>query len=92
MSVGEDDDGRDPGTVTFCAVNLKPHTTLGARFEVISTAGGGSLLDGDEGEGFQVRACVCVVLVGPLPAACGGSTSVRPSRAKRREGRETKTV
>lgn len=54
MSVGENDDGRDVDTATFCAVNLKPHASQGARFEVISTVDGGSL-ESDDGEGFQVR-------------------------------------
>lgn len=53
MSVGEDDDGRDVDTATFCAVNLRPHASQGARFEVISTMDGGSL-EADDGEGFQV--------------------------------------
>ncbi|CAB1097281.1 unnamed protein product [Ectocarpus sp. CCAP 1310/34] len=52
MSVGEDDDGRDVDTVTFCAVNLKPDATHGARFEVISTLDGATL-DSEDGEGFQ---------------------------------------
>ncbi|CAN0134218.1 unnamed protein product, partial [Ectocarpus sp. 13 AM-2016] len=52
MSVGEDDDGRDANTVTFCAVNLKPDATHGARFEVISTLDGATL-ESEDGEGFQ---------------------------------------
>ncbi|CAN0067177.1 unnamed protein product, partial [Ectocarpus fasciculatus] len=52
MSVGEDDDGRDADTVTFCAVNLKPDATHGARFEVISTLDGATL-ESEDGEGFQ---------------------------------------
>eukprot|EP00903_Cladosiphon_okamuranus_P006970 g6784.t1 len=52
MSVGEDDDGRDVDTATFCAVNLRPHASDGARFEVISTLDGGSL-ENDDGVGFQ---------------------------------------
>ncbi|CAM9847215.1 unnamed protein product [Pylaiella littoralis] len=52
MSIGEDDDGRDVGTVTFCAVNLRPHATQGARFEIISTLDGGTL-ESEDGEGFQ---------------------------------------
>ncbi|CAM9901263.1 unnamed protein product, partial [Scytosiphon promiscuus] len=45
-------DGRDEETVTFCAVNLKPHTTWGARFEVISTLAG-ETLESEDGAGFQ---------------------------------------
>ncbi|CAM9847074.1 unnamed protein product, partial [Pylaiella littoralis] len=52
MSIGEDDDGRNVGTVTFCAVNLRPHATQGARFEIISTLDGG-MLGSEDGEGFQ---------------------------------------
>lgn len=71
MSVGEDDDGRDIDTVTFCAVNLKPHTSEGARFEVISTLDGGSL-QGEDVEGFQVRR----VLRGDGGDAFGGGGGV----------------
>lgn len=53
MSEGQDSNGRDLDTTTFCAVNLKAHASLGARFETISTLSGGSLEIGD-GEGFQV--------------------------------------
>lgn len=53
MSVGEVADGRDVDSVTFCAVNLRPHTSRGGRFEVMRTMSGASL--GEEGgDGFQV--------------------------------------
>eukprot|EP00752_Nemacystus_decipiens_P006992 g6271.t1 len=52
MSVGEDDNGRNVDTVTFCAVNLKADASEGARFEVMSTLDGGSL-ESEDGGGFQ---------------------------------------
>ena len=55
MSVGDDvADGRDVDGVTFCAVNLRPHTSLGGRFEVIRVMNGSSLNE-EDGEGFQVN-------------------------------------
>lgn len=61
---GEEADGRDAEITTFCAVNLRPHGTLGGRFELISTLDGGEI--GTTGsEGYQVGdmlvvVCVCV--------------------------------
>lgn len=57
MSVGEDHDGRDVDTVTFCAVNLRPHTTWGARFETIGALDGGTL-EANTADGFQVRTSI----------------------------------
>lgn len=53
MSVGDVADGRNVDTVTFCAVNLRPHTSWGGRFEVIRMMNGASLEE-EDGEGFQV--------------------------------------
>lgn len=52
---GAEADGRDVDTVTFCAVNLRPHASQGGRFEVISTLNGGELGSASETGGFQVR-------------------------------------
>ena len=53
MSVGDVADGREVDGVTFCAVNLRPHTSQGGRFEVIKTMKGASLAE-EDGEGFEV--------------------------------------
>lgn len=55
---GAEADGRAINTVTFCAVNLKPHGTLGGRFEVLSTLGGGEMGNTDT-ESFQVCRKAC---------------------------------
>ena len=53
MSVGDVADGREVDGVTFCAVNLRPHTSQGGRFEVIRAMKGASLAE-EDGEGFEV--------------------------------------
>ncbi|CAN0304266.1 unnamed protein product, partial [Laminaria digitata] len=45
-------DGRDVDSVTFCAVNLRPHATYGGRFQAISTLDGATL-DVKNSAGFQ---------------------------------------
>lgn len=56
MSLGDVADGREVDGVTFCAVNLRPHPSLGGRFEVIRMMNGSSLGE-EDGEGFQVSWC-----------------------------------
>lgn len=61
MSAGAGDahggafEGRDFGNVTYCAVNLRQHSSRGARFETIAIIKGSELKRSDS-EGFQVRA------------------------------------
>lgn len=56
---GAEADGREASTATFCAVNLRPHSTRGGRFEIIGTLDGQELVNSNS-TGFQVtdgRAC-----------------------------------
>lgn len=49
-------DGREASSVTYCAVNLRPHAVLGGRFESLSTLDGGELgIDNTSNDTFQVK-------------------------------------
>lgn len=53
---GAETDGREASSVTYCVVNLRAHSELGARFEILAKLDGGELGMGNtSNDTFQAR-------------------------------------